>query len=89
MSALRGTYGPILIVSQSYRTRRGFPLTEVAGYVGRSSSLDGNVRRAIDIQEDDKVDEAALKELICAAVALNLSGKSKPKPRRVSGKRAD
>ncbi len=51
-----------------------------------NSSLDGNVRRAIDIHEGDKVDEAALKDLIRAAVALNLKGKSKakPKPRRKS-----
>src|ERR1700722_4764166 len=54
-----------------------------------NSSLDGNVRRAIDIHEGDKVDEAALKTLIRAAVALNLEGKSKPKPRRSSSKRAD
>src|SRR5271168_4869658 len=47
-----------------------------------NSSLDGNVRRAIDIHEGDKVDEAALKDLIRAAVALNLMVKSKPKPRR-------
>jgi hypothetical protein len=47
-----------------------------------NSSLDGNVRRAIDIHEGDNVDEAALKDLIRAAVALNLKGKSKPKPRR-------
>ena len=36
-----------------------------------NSSLDGNVRRAIDVHEGDKVDEAALKALIRAAVALN------------------
>jgi len=54
-----------------------------------NSSLDGNARRAIDIHEGDKVDEAALKDLIRAAVALNLKGKSKPKPRRASSKRAD
>jgi hypothetical protein len=36
-----------------------------------NASLDGNVRRAIDIHEGDKVDEAALKDLIRAAVALN------------------
>jgi hypothetical protein len=56
-----------------------------------NSSLDGNVRRAIDIHEGDKVNEAALKDLIRAAVALNLKGKSKPKPkpRRASSKRAD
>ncbi len=54
-----------------------------------NSSLDGNVRRAIDIHEGDKVDAAALKDLIRAAVALNLAGKSKPKPRRARSKRAD
>ena len=54
-----------------------------------NSSLDGNVRRAIDIHESDKIDRPALKELIRAAVALNLQGKSQPKPRRASSKRAD
>src|SRR5216110_2422599 len=44
-----------------------------------NSSLDGNVRRAIDIHEQDKVDEAALKDLVREAVALNLKTKSKPK----------
>jgi hypothetical protein len=59
-----------------------------------NSSLDGNVRRAIDVHEGDQVDEAALKDLIRAAVALNLKGQSKtkgkpkPKPRRASSKRA-
>ena len=53
-----------------------------------NSSLDGNVRRAIDIHQGDKVDEAALKDLIRAAVALNLMVKSKPKPRRASSKHA-
>ena len=38
-----------------------------------NSSLEGNVRRAIDIHEDDEIDEKALKELIRAAVALNQS----------------
>ena len=42
-----------------------------------NSSLDGNVRRAIDIHEGEKIDEAALKSLIRAAVALNLKGKRK------------
>ncbi len=49
-----------------------------------NSSLEGNVRRAIDIHEGEKIDEAALKDLIRAAVALNLKGKSKPKPGRKS-----
>jgi len=46
-----------------------------------NSSLDGNVRRAIDIREGEKIDEAALKALIRAAVALNLEARSKPKAR--------
>ena len=52
-----------------------------------NSSLEGNVRRAIDLHEGDKIDEAALRDLIRAAVALNLKGKSKPKPRRADSKR--
>jgi len=44
-----------------------------------NSSLEGNIRRAIDIHEGEKVNEAALKSLIRAAVALNLESKSKPK----------
>jgi hypothetical protein len=54
-----------------------------------NSSLGGNTRRAIDIHAGEKIDEAALKNLVRAAVALNLESKSKPKPRRASGKRAD
>jgi hypothetical protein len=43
-----------------------------------NSSLEGNVRRAIDIHEGEDVDESAFKALIRQAVALNGSGKSKP-----------
>jgi hypothetical protein len=46
-----------------------------------NSSLDGNVRRAIDIHEGEKINEAALKDLIRAAVALNLKAKAKPRPK--------
>ena len=52
-----------------------------------NSSLDGSVRRAIDLHEGEAINEAALKDLIRAAVALNLHlkskslPKSKPKPR--------
>src|SRR5512140_3234543 len=52
-----------------------------------NSSLDGNVRRAIDIHEGEKVDEAALKDLIRAAVAMNLEGKNKTKARRAESTR--
>jgi hypothetical protein len=65
---------------------KGAALKDTSGLF--NSSLEGNVRRAIDIHEGEKVDEAALKDLIRAAVALNLEAKSKPKPRRASTKRA-
>jgi hypothetical protein len=69
---------------------KGAALKDPAGLF--NSSLEGNVRRAIDIHEGETVNEAALKELIRAAVALNverLSAKSKPKPRRASVKTAE
>jgi hypothetical protein len=55
-----------------------------------NASLEGNVRRAIDIHEGETIDAAAFKDLIRAAVANNLKGKSesKPKPRRTSGKQS-
>ena len=43
-----------------------------------NASLEGNVRRAIDIREGDKIDEKALKALIRAAVALNTSRAARP-----------
>ncbi|MDR3451555.1 MAG: DUF1801 domain-containing protein [Rhodoferax sp.] len=43
-----------------------------------NASLDGNVRRAIDIFEGEEVDASAFKALVLQAVALNISGKSKP-----------
>jgi hypothetical protein len=52
-----------------------------------NSSLEGNVRRAIDIHEGEKINEAALKALIRAAVALNVAGKSKPKPKPRTSKK--
>jgi hypothetical protein len=58
---------------------KGATLKDPAGLF--NSSLDGNVRRAIDIHEGEKIDEAALKDLIRAAVILNLMAKSKPKKR--------
>src|SRR5450631_4330534 len=62
---------------------KGAALNDPAGLF--NSSLEGNVRRAIDIHEGDKVNETALKDLIRAAVALNLESKSKPK--RASSKK--
>src|SRR5205809_8051466 len=87
------SHGGIVCTGETYKHvvkltfPKGAALPDPSGLF--NSSLDGNVRRAIDIHEGDKVNEAALKDLIRAAVALNLKGKSKPKPRRASSKRAD
>ena len=86
------SHGGIVCTGETYKKivkmtfAKGATLQDPSGLF--NSSLGGNVRRAIDIHEDDKIDEAALKDLIRAAVALNLEGKSKPKP-RASRKRAD
>src|SRR5579859_6938944 len=58
---------------------KGAALKDPAGLF--NSSLEGNVRRAIDIHEGDKIDVTALKNLIRAAVALNIESKTKAKPR--------
>ena len=67
---------------------KGAVLKDSAGLF--NSSLDGNIRRAIDIREGEKVNEDALKDLIRAAVALNLhlKSQSKLKPQRPSTKRS-
>ena len=87
------SHGGIVCTGETYKNAvkmtfaKGAALKDPFGLF--NSSLEGNVRRAIDIHEGDKVDEAALKDLIRAAVALNLKGKSKPKPRRASSKRTE
>src|SRR5215472_13722191 len=85
------SHGGIVCTGETYKNAvkmtfaKGASLEDPAGLF--NSSLDGNVRRAIDIHEGDKVDEAALQDLIRAAVALNLASKNKPKPPRGSSKR--
>ena len=80
------SHGGIVCTGETYKNvvkmtfAKGAALKDPSGLF--NSSLEGNVRRAIDIHEGDKIDEAALKDLIRAAVALNLTGKSKGKPRR-------
>src|ERR1051325_10589496 len=76
------SHGGIVCTGETYQKvvkmtfAKGAALNDPAGLF--NSSLAGNVRRAIDIHEGGKVDEAALKDLIRAAVELNLKGKSKP-----------
>jgi hypothetical protein len=59
---------------------RGASLDDPSGLF--NSSLEGNTRRAIDIHEGDKINEKALKALIRAAVALNVSVRAKKKSKR-------
>src|SRR6516162_2384630 len=78
------SHGGIVCTGETYRNAvkltfaKGAALKDPAGLF--NSSLEGNVRRAIDIHEGEKINEAALKDLIRAAVTLNLQGKTKSKP---------
>ncbi len=87
------SHGGIVCTGETYKNvvkmtfAKGAALEDPSGLF--NSSLDGNVRRAIDIHEGDKIDEAALKDLIRAAVALNLElkaakSKTKGKPKTKS-----
>jgi hypothetical protein len=75
------SHGGIVCTGETYKNAvkmtfaKGAELKDPSGVF--NSSLDGNVRRAIDIREGDAIDEAALKDLVRAAVALNLKGKSR------------
>jgi hypothetical protein len=70
--------GGIICTGETYKNAvkltfaKGASLEDPAGLF--NSSLDGKVRRAIDIRETDTIDEVALKNLIRAAVAFNLKG---------------
>jgi len=76
------SHGGIICTGESYKDKvkltfaKGASLPDPAGLF--NSSLDGNMRRAIDIFEGEQVDEAAFKALVQQAVALNGAGKTKP-----------
>jgi hypothetical protein len=81
------SHGGIICTGESYKSivkltfAKGASLKDPGKLF--NSSLDGNVRRAIDIHEGEEVDAGAFKALIRAAVALNAAGaKTKPKPKR-------
>ena len=90
------SHGGIVCTGETYKNvvkitfMKGAQLKDPAGLF--NSSLEGNARRAIDVREGEQINESALKDLIRAAVAVNLQGKSKPKsaskPRPASRKRA-
>lgn len=84
--------GGIVCTGETYKNvvkltfAKGASLPDPSGLF--NSSLDGNVRRAIDIHEADTINEPALKTLVRAAVALNIESKSEPKLRRPATRRA-
>ena len=90
----RGTpvfsHGGIVCTGETYKNAVKLTFAKGASLPDPShlfnSSLDGNVRRAIDIHESDTIDAPAFKALIRAAVSLNLE-KSKPKPSQPRSKR--
>ena len=92
----RGTptwyHGGIVCTGETYKNvvkmtfAKGARLKDPSGLF--NSSLDGNVRRAIDIHEGDKIDEAALQDLIRTAVALNRKSQGRSKPERARRKQA-
>ena len=91
------SHGGIICTGETYQNVVKLTFARGAALKDRSrlfnSSLEGNVRRAIDIHQGDKINEAALKELIGAAAALNLEAKNnpkaKPKRRRAGSPRAN
>ena len=75
--------GGIICTGETYKNvvkltfAKGASLEDPSGLF--NSSLEGNTRRAIDIRENEDIDEEALKTLIRAAAALNASTRKKPK----------
>jgi len=82
------SHAGIICTGETYRSvvkmtfAKGASLEDPSGLF--NSSLEGNTRRAIDLREGDEIDEEALKALIRAAAALNLSAKKRPKSARAS-----
>jgi hypothetical protein len=79
------SHGGIVCTGETYKNvvKMTFPKGAALKDPSRlfNSSLEGNTRRAIDIHDGDRIDEAALTDLIRAAVSLNLEGKGRPKSR--------
>ena len=73
------SHGGIVCTGETYKNAVKLTFAKGAALKDPSrlfnASLEGNVRRAIDIHEGDRINEAALKDLVRAAVALNLKGK--------------
>jgi hypothetical protein len=82
------SHGGILCTGETYKSvvkltfAKGAALDDPSGLF--NSSLDGSTRRAIDIHEGDPIDQEALKALVRAAAALNVSARAAARPARLS-----
>jgi hypothetical protein len=80
------SHAGIICTGETYKSvvkmtfAKGASLEDPSGLF--NSSLEGNTRRAIDLREGDKIDERALKALIRAALAHNISGRTAAHPAR-------
>jgi hypothetical protein len=80
------SHGGIICTGETYKNvvkmtfAKGASLEDPSGLF--NSSLEGNARRAIDVHEGDKIDEKALKALVRAAAALNISATTAARPVR-------
>jgi len=85
------SHGGIVCTGETYKSAVKMTFAKGADLKDPSrlfnSSLEGNVRRAIDIHEGETINEKALKALVRAAVALNLEGKGESKPKRSKTKK--
>ena len=79
-------HGGIICTGETYKAvvkltfAKGAALADPSGLF--NSSLEGNVRRAIDLREGEKINDAAFKQLIRSAVAANSAGRAQRAPRR-------
>ena len=73
------SHGGILCTGETYKDKVKLTFAKGALLADPSAlfnaSLDGNIRRAIDLGKDDQIDEVSFKSLICAAVTLNTTGR--------------
>ena len=85
------SHGGIVCTGETYKSvvkmtfAKGAALKDPSGLF--NSSLEGNVRRAIDLREGEKVDEAALRALVREAVAHNAKGQPATKPKATTTKK--
>ena len=75
-------HGEIICTGVTCKAVVALTFAKGAALTGPNSSLEGNTRHTIDIQEDDSIDETAFKARVGAAVALNMPARAPVRPVR-------